>query len=91
MKRHSMMPGLAGILDLQDERVQALRESRLERAIGVVYRPETERASHYFQANLPAQFDALLHFDQTRAVELLQPTVHWQKDEEAPETFPSGV
>jgi erythromycin esterase-like protein len=79
------------LLDLQDERVQALREPRLERAIGVVYRPETERASHYFQANLPAQFDALLHFDQTRAVEPLQPAVHWQKDQEAPETFPSGV
>ena len=78
-------------LALQDERVQALRELRLERAIGVVYRPETERASHYFHANLPAQFDAILHFDQTRAVEPLQPTVHWQKDQEAPETFPSGM
>ena len=79
------------LLDLHDERVQVLREPRLERAIGVVYRPETERASHYFHANLPAQFDAILHFDQTRAVEPLQPTVHWQKDQEAPETFPSGV
>jgi erythromycin esterase-like protein len=78
-------------LDLQDERVQALGEPRLERAIGVVYRPETERASHYFHANLPAQFDAVLHFDQTRAVEPLEPTVHWQKDQEVPETFPSGV
>jgi erythromycin esterase-like protein len=78
-------------LDLRDKRLQALREPRLERAIGVVYRPETERVSHYFHANLPAQFDAILHFDQTRAVEPLEPTVHWQKDQEAPETFPSGV
>jgi erythromycin esterase-like protein len=78
-------------LSLRDKRVQALREPRLERAIGVVYRPETERVSHYFHADLPAQFDALLHFDQTQAVEPLRPTVRWQKDQEAPETFPSGV
>jgi erythromycin esterase-like protein len=78
-------------LNLRDERLQALREPRLERAIGVVYRPETERVSHYFHANLPAQFDAILHFDQTRAVQPLHPTVHWQKDQEAPETFPSGI
>jgi erythromycin esterase-like protein len=78
-------------IDLQDERLQALREPRLERAIGVVYRPETERVSHYFHANLPAQFDAILHFDQTRAVQPLHPTVRWQKDQEAPETFPSGI
>jgi erythromycin esterase-like protein len=78
-------------LNLRDERLQALREPRLERAIGVVYRPETERVSHYFHANLPAQFDAILHFDQTRAVQPLQPTSRWQKDREAPETFPSGI
>lgn len=78
-------------VNLKDERVQPLGEPRLERAIGVVYRPETERVSHYFHANLLAQFDAILHFDETRAVEPLEPTVHWQKDQEAPETFPSGV
>jgi erythromycin esterase-like protein len=78
-------------VNLKDERVQALGEPRLERAIGVVYRPETERVSHYFHANLPAQFDTILHFDETRAVEPLEPTAHWQKDQEAPETFPSGV
>jgi erythromycin esterase-like protein len=78
-------------INLKDERVQALGEPRLERAIGVVYRPETERVSHYFHANLPAQFDAILHFDETRAVEPLEPTVQWQKGQEAPETFPSGV
>jgi erythromycin esterase-like protein len=39
-----------------------LRDPRLERAIGVIYRPETERMSHYFQARLPQRFDAVLHF-----------------------------
>jgi erythromycin esterase-like protein len=48
-----------------------LREPRLERAIGVIYRPETERQSHYFEARLPAQFDAVIHLDRTRAVEAL--------------------
>jgi protein-L-isoaspartate(D-aspartate) O-methyltransferase len=43
----------------------------LERAVGVVYRPETELQSHYFQASLPAQFDAWIWFDETRAVEPL--------------------
>jgi erythromycin esterase-like protein len=46
--------------------VEALRAERLERAIGVIYRPETERVSHYFHARLPDQFDAILHFDETR-------------------------
>ncbi len=55
-----------------DHAAAALREPLLERAIGVIYRPETERASHYFQARLSAQFDAVLHFDETRAVEPLE-------------------
>jgi erythromycin esterase-like protein len=71
----------------------ALREPRLERAIGVIYRPETERQSHYFHARLPAQFDCMLHFDETRAVEPLERTARWQSGEagEAPETYPSGL
>jgi protein-L-isoaspartate(D-aspartate) O-methyltransferase len=44
---------------------------RLERAIGVVYRPETERESHYFHASLPHQFDEYIWFDETRAVHAL--------------------
>ncbi len=48
--------------------IQALRKPRLERAIGVIYRPETELASHYFQAVLPRQFDEYIWFDTTRAV-----------------------
>ena len=50
---------------------KALGNPRLERAIGVIYRPETERLSHYFTASLPRQFDAVLHYDRTRAVEPL--------------------
>lgn len=68
----------------------ALREPRLERAIGVIYRPETERQSHYFRARLSDQFDAVLHFDETRAVEPLERTVEWEMGE-VPETFPTGI
>ena len=68
----------------------ALNEPLLERAIGVIYRPETERASHYFQARLSPQFDAVIHFDETRAVEPLERTVEWQEGE-VPETFPTGI
>jgi len=71
-------------------RVAGLGEPLLERAIGVIYRPDTERTSHYFHASLPVQFDAVLHFDRTRAVEPLERTALWQKAE-VPETFPSGV
>ena len=67
-----------------------LRSSRLERAIGVIYRPATERASHYFGASLGNQFDAVLHFDETRAVEPLDCNSEWRV-EEVPETFPFAV
>ena len=69
---------------------EALRKPRLERAIGVIYRPESERHSHYFQARLADQFDALLHFDETRAVVPLERGAEWQ-DADAPETYPSGL
>jgi erythromycin esterase-like protein len=68
----------------------AVRVSRLERAIGVIYRPETERASHYFLARLADQFDAVIHVDETRAVEPLERTPQWV-DGEVPETFPFAV
>src|SRR4029453_9929166 len=67
-----------------------LRNERLERAIGVIYRPETELISHYFQARLPDQFDAILHYDHTRAVEALERKVEWEMGE-VEETFPSGL
>ena len=50
----------------------ALAAPRLERAIGVIYLPRTERTSHYFYARLPEQFDAVIHWDRTRAVEPLR-------------------
>jgi erythromycin esterase-like protein len=79
------------LLNLRDERLKVLHGPRLERAIGVIYRPESERVSHYFRADLPAQFDAILHFDETRAVEPLERAAGWGKDQEPPETFPSGI
>jgi erythromycin esterase-like protein len=68
----------------------ALGSERLERAIGVIYRPETELVSHYFHARLPDQFDAILHYDHTRAVEPLERTAEWETGE-VEETFPSGL
>lgn len=67
-----------------------LDEPRLERAIGVIYRPGTERVSHYFSASLSRQFDAVLHYDVTRAVEPLERTSLWDRGE-LPETFPSAL
>ncbi len=68
----------------------ALRTPLLERAIGVIYRPETERQSHYFHASLSRQFDAVIHIDETRAVEPLERSVGWEAGE-VMETYPSGV
>jgi len=68
----------------------ALRAPRLERAIGVIYRPQTERLSHYFQARLADQFDAVIHFDETRAVAPLERVAIVESDE-PPETYPSGI
>lgn len=69
---------------------KVLQSPLLERAIGVIYRPETERQSHYFQASLSRQFDAVIHIDKTRAVEPLERTVKWEAGE-VMETFPSGI
>jgi erythromycin esterase-like protein len=67
----------------------ALLAPRLERAIGVIYLPESERGSHYFRARLPEQFDAVLHIDHTHALEPLEP---WSVDElDLPETYPSAL
>jgi erythromycin esterase-like protein len=67
----------------------ALAGPRPERAIGVIYRPETERASHYFVARLPQQFDLIVHVDRTRA---LEPLERWGRHEiDLPETYPTGV
>ena len=72
------------------ELAEALKEPRLERAIGVIYRPETERHSHYFYARLADQFDAVIHLDETSALEPLD--IESEKQyAETPETYPSGV
>lgn len=79
-------------LDLRDlgEASGALREARLQRAIGVVYRPESERFSHYFHARIAEQYDGVIHFDRTYAVRPLER--HGDHVEgEAPETFPSSL
>src|SRR5688572_3352908 len=66
-----------------------LSTPRLERAIGVIYRPDTERISHYFRARLPEQFDAVLHIDETHA---LEPLETWSIDEaDLPETYPTAL
>jgi erythromycin esterase-like protein len=70
--------------------IRRLAEPYLERAIGVIYRPETERHSHYFHARLTQQFDGVLYYDTTRAVEPLERTGLWERGE-VPETFPSAL
>jgi erythromycin esterase-like protein len=72
-----------------DEMQRAFAAPLLERAIGVIYVPETERQSHYFEARVARQFDAILHFDETRAVEPLDRTQ--PESEEVPESYPSGL
>jgi erythromycin esterase-like protein len=67
-----------------------LRDQRLQRAIGVIYQPRTERMSHYFHTVLPAQFDAMIHIDETRAVQPLAPEPQWHSGEPG-ETYPSGL
>ncbi len=62
----------------------------LERAIGVVYRPETELESHYFNASLSRQFDAVFHLDETSAVKPFDITARWTHHE-PPDTYPSGL
>jgi erythromycin esterase-like protein len=78
-------------IDLQGAgQIGVLQQRRLERAIGVIYRPENERLSHYFDARLPEQFDAIIHIDETRAVEPLERTSLWEEGE-LPETYPFKV
>jgi erythromycin esterase-like protein len=69
---------------------EALAGPRLERAIGVIYLPRTERVSHYFRAALPEQFDAVIHIDETRALAPLERTAGWEAGE-PPETYPWAV
>jgi erythromycin esterase-like protein len=84
------VPGFSLMLRGADWLSGVLNRPRLERAIGVIYLPESERVSHYFNARLADQFDAVIHLDQTRAVEPLERTSQWQTGE-LPETYPFAV
>ena len=107
-ERKTVRPGMAGSVerlfhstgmqqfwvDLHDPALAtALRTPLLERAIGVIYRPKTERQSHYFTTRLSDQFDAVIHIEETRALEPLKRTPVWERgDREASEeTFPTGL
>jgi erythromycin esterase-like protein len=105
-ERKRVRPGLAGsfealfrdvevprflLLLRENERAtDLLLQPRIQRAIGVIYRPQTERLSHYFEALLPHQFDAVIHFNETRALEPLERSAGWDEGE-APETYPTGI
>jgi protein-L-isoaspartate(D-aspartate) O-methyltransferase len=78
-----MLPLRHGEADLK----RALAKPRLERAIGVIYRPETELASHYFQAVLPDQFDEYIWFDRTEAVKAFEA----KQLAGLPDTYPFGL
>jgi erythromycin esterase-like protein len=79
------------LLDLRKGRHDDLRsvlmQSRLERAIGVIYRPQTELASHYFDAHLPDQFDGYVWFEETQAIRPLPA----EPRPGMPETYPFGL
>lgn len=81
------------LLDLRGSvgSLDVLAEPRLQRAIGVVYKPETERFSHYFHAIVPRQFDAMLHVDHSHAVVPLDPDPGYEEPDEVAETWPFGV
>ena len=104
-RRKRVRPGLPGsyealfhdvgeprfLLRLRDAPLaEPLRRPLLERAIGVIYRPETERASHYFRARLSEQFDAVIHLDQTTNVVPLDPFAGLDEGE-PPETYPFAL
>ncbi len=72
------------------DQVEGLADNLLERAIGVIYRPETERTSHWFHADLARQFDVVIHIDRTMALNPLERTALWEQGEPA-ETYPTGL
>jgi erythromycin esterase-like protein len=84
------IPGFMLDLRRRGDARRELGEPRLQRAIGVIYRPETERWSHYFEAVLPHQFDVMLHFDETEALVPMERTATWETGEPE-ETYPTGL
>jgi erythromycin esterase-like protein len=90
---HEARPDRFMLLPHQDVALRkALSQPLLERAIGVIYRPESERRSHYFTARLGDQFDAVIHVDQTRALQPLDgPDATSQPAHDPADTYPSGL
>jgi erythromycin esterase-like protein len=84
------IPRFSLIFDEHPKLREMLSEPMLERAIGVIYLPRTERMSHYFNARISKQFDAVIHVDQSRALEPLDRSAMWIPHEE-PETYPTGL
>jgi erythromycin esterase-like protein len=81
----------AFLLNLRNPDVRRqMHQTLLERAIGVIYLPKSERYSHYFEAKITDQFDAILHIDETQAVIPIAPTPEWELGE-LPETYPSAL
>lgn len=74
---------------IDKELVSKLEVPRLERAIGVIYRPDTERWSHYFDCKISKQFDTIIHMDHTSALKPLDTTS--QEEPQEPETYPFGL
>jgi erythromycin esterase-like protein len=84
--QEEFLVGFGGAL----QAAEALRAAKLERAIGVIYRPRTERQSRYFWARVADQFDAVIHIGETRALEPLERTAGWEAGE-LPGTYPYAV
>lgn len=74
-----------------NEQLSFLEREHLQRAIGIIYKPENERESHYFSASLNKQFDAIIHFDRTIAVSPLDRNAGWEEGEPLPDTYGSGL
>jgi erythromycin esterase-like protein len=77
-------------LYVDTEVLRPLEEPLRQRAIGVIYHPESELVSHYFHARVSDQFDVMMHFDESRAVTPLERSPQWSRGD-LPETFPTGV
>ncbi|KMQ50922.1 Protein-L-isoaspartate O-methyltransferase [Chitinispirillum alkaliphilum] len=79
-------------LNLQNNpELDFLKRQHLERAIGVIYLPQSEKVSHYFRASLPQQFDSVIHIDHTSAVVPLEYESGWEEGEPLPPTYSSGL
>ncbi len=103
-ERKNLKPGLKGsyenyfshlaenfILNLNSNITRSvIPEAMLERAVGVVYKPQKELTSHYFEVNLSKQFDALIYLMETKALVPLETTALWHKGE-VYETYPYGL